>query len=82
MNKKTFIGKYANTENKSQFIKDLSSLLNAKAKETAEYKKIFSEIQPNRLISTEYGSGIIDSQTGEVTITPYPKVKDIESHEN
>ena len=56
MNKKTFIGKYANTENKSQFIKDLSSLLNAKAKETAEYKKIFSEIQPNRLISTQYGS--------------------------
>jgi hypothetical protein len=77
MNKKTFIGKYANTENKSQFIKDLSSLLNAKAKESAEYKKIFSEIQPNRLINTEYGSGIIDSQTGEITITPYPTIKDL-----
>jgi hypothetical protein len=81
MNKKTFIGKYANTENKSQFIKDLSSLLNVtlknKAKETAEYKKIFSEIQPNRLISTQYGSGIINSQTGEVTITPYPTIKDL-----
>jgi hypothetical protein len=77
MNKKTFIGKYANTENKSQFRKDLSSLLNAKAKELAEYKKIFSEIRINRLISTEYGLGIIDSQTGEITITPYPKVKEL-----
>jgi hypothetical protein len=77
MNKKTFIAKYANTENKSQFIKDLSSLLNVKAKELAEYKTIFSEIRINRLISTEYGLGIIDSQTGEVTITPYPKVKEL-----
>jgi hypothetical protein len=47
------------------------------AKESAEYKKIFKEIQPNRLISTQYGSGIIDSQTGEVTITSYPRLKDL-----
>jgi len=74
------------TKTAGSLTRDIMKLLNVtlknKAKETAEYKKIFSEIQPNRLISTEYGSGIIDSQTGEVTITPYPKVKDIESHEN
>jgi hypothetical protein len=74
------------TKTAGSLTRDIMKLLNVtlknKAKETAEYKKIFSEIQPNRLISTQYGSGIIDSQTGEVTITPYPKVKDIESHEN
>ena len=74
------------TKTAGSLTRDIMKLLNVtlknKAKETVEYKKIFSEIQPNRLISTEYGSGIIDSQTGEVTITPYPKVKDIESYEN
>ena len=69
------------TKTAGSLTRDIMKLLNVtlknKAKESAEYKKIFSEIQPNRLISTEYGLGIIDSQTGGVTITPYPKVKEL-----
>jgi hypothetical protein len=56
-------------------MKLLNVTLKNKTKETAEHKKIFSEIRINRLISTEYGLGIIDSQTGGVTITPYPRLK-------
>jgi hypothetical protein len=67
------------TKTAGSLTRDIMKLLNVtlknKAKELAEYKKIFSEIRINRLIITEYGLGIIDSQTGEVTITPYPRVK-------
>ena len=69
------------TKTAGSLTRDIIKLLNVtlknKAKESAEYKKIFKEIKPNRLISTEYGSGIINSQTGEVTITPYPTIKDL-----
>ena len=69
------------TKTAGSLTRDIIKLLNVTlkniAKEKAEYKKIFSEIQPNRLINTEYGSGIIDSQTGEITITPYPTIKDL-----
>ena len=54
------------TKTAGSLTRDIIKLLNVTlkniAKESAEYKKIFKEIQPNRLISTEYGSGIIDSQ--------------------